>query len=302
MKKTILLTILLVILSSMARAQPYLSVFGTDSTRWEIWREHSSFDYYSFTTENIDTLINSKIYKEIKEKKNDEFFSNLYMREDTATGELWVYEPNSSKEHLIMDLTLNVGDSFFLPNWTKEVNYTNIDTVLVVDSVFIKNGKKHILFKTDLMIGSFYPWVKMQFIEGVGPNAGLRYLTEEDWLSYNWVTNNLLLCKFSNNLRTYHDSINSTEYCTLIVIGIEEHDKISISVYPNPASSSLTVELPSVLRGKLSVYNLRGNKLYTAQISDKKTVNLSVVGYKPGIYTIIFEAINTVFNQTFIKE
>lgn len=76
-------------------------------------------------------------------------------------------------------------------------------------------------------------------------------------------------------------------------------DYLTISVYPNPAASNVTVELSTTeeVNGKIMIVNSMGQTIksqFVGSVSDEGTtrVNLNLEGLERGIYFIQFEGTN----------
>lgn len=73
-------------------------------------------------------------------------------------------------------------------------------------------------------------------------------------------------------------------------------------MYPNPVSTELNIECKKndFYSGKLSVFNIYGNKLFSTQLEGKnKTLNFS--GWANGVYVLKFQVNNNVFYEKIIK-
>ncbi|MBN1599879.1 MAG: T9SS type A sorting domain-containing protein [Bacteroidales bacterium] len=229
MMKKFYLIIVLITMGYINRiySQEYESVFGSESTSWNLFNELND----GFDTDSVyvikDTLINSNTYKEIKKSK---YGWHWYIRENADKSKVYLYSPNlSDSEFLVMDLNLEKNDIFI-------IGYEE-DTA-VVDSVFHINDKKHILFDYELFIATGNE--KLEFIEGVGTNFGLFY---QGFDKYGISMFHYLLCAFKNEERTYSNTAFEGE-CYIFWTPI--HDIVGenfVKIYPNPASDKITIEL-----------------------------------------------------------
>ena len=109
----------------------------------------------------------------------------LYLRESDTHDKLFgriKYDDNSvTREFLIMDLSLDVGDTLNTDDWAElNVHPNQLNPVITIDSIYYKDGRKHL--RTDF-IGKGKHWSTwppviydtLTFIEGVGPDMGLPY-------------------------------------------------------------------------------------------------------------------------------
>ena len=131
-----------------------------------------------------DTLINDHVYKKLYgltdglyslidvSEDNDAwknfqpdlsrwYLLNTYIRESEDASKMYLYDAVREREYLISDMDLQEGDT--LAGYTMD-RYTYWTRDYVVDSVYIKEGLKHIY-----LINGAYP--SITFIESVGPMA-----------------------------------------------------------------------------------------------------------------------------------
>ena len=174
-----------------------------------------------------------------------QFIGRLHSSEDNA--ELYFQPADSEEEYLIMDLNLSVNDTFHTLNeYGQPINW-------IVDSVFIKNDKKHILFNSYIH-GSFPDSYRM-FIEGVGPNWGLQERLYDGGFLY-------FICKYNGDSLCYAVSDASFENCDFrepcIGDGIVEIDTPEPSkIYPNPFTDFFTLDNPDA-ETHLMIYDCMG--------------------------------------------
>ncbi len=84
-------------------------------------------------------------------------------------------------------------------------------------------------------------------------------------------------------------------------VGINENTlSNNISIYPNPTSSTLTIETNSNTKQNLEIVNLIGQSLYTYNIYSKATVDVSA--FPKGVYLIKLNTDKGIFVKKFVKE
>lgn len=73
-----------------------------------------------------------------------------------------------------------------------------------------------------------------------------------------------------------------------LTTSLEENDVPSdrLKIYPNPAGDYLDVERSSVIAGKLFIYNLTGQLLYSEDIENRTEIRLRISDYEPGHYVL----------------
>jgi len=132
MRKNITLLLVLLYTQSFGQYQPV----ATDSTSWYI--KHEIWD--GALIEHLylgDTVTkNSKSYHEVV--LEDGTFQGIagYFREDPSAGKAWFWGIEDASEYLIMDLSLSVGDSFYVKMIVYPEAYAHVTVAAIV------NGKK----------------------------------------------------------------------------------------------------------------------------------------------------------------
>jgi hypothetical protein len=73
-----------------------------------------------------------------------------------------------------------------------------------------------------------------------------------------------------------------------LTTSLEENDVRSdrLKIYPNPAGDYLHVERGSEIAGKLFIYNLTGQLLYSEDIENRTEIRLRISDYEPGHYVL----------------
>lgn len=240
--KTIFTIIFLSFFTNVSFAQ-YQSLFGTESTSWDmsewdvgIFGEHPYLQVYYAS---IDTLINGHIYKKISPgyvPPYDDLYAS-YLREDTIEGKAWSINRMDSpteQEFLIMDLSLEVGDTFAISDGT---HYPDVFFDLIVDSVYYDEGRKHIRFNFDIFTGEPFT-----MIEGVGTNIGTFYQP------YSYITLYYTLCQSKDDTQSY---VNNSPYflgrCDVSAVAVNEVKKpeYQLNIFPNPTSDQTIIDLPN---------------------------------------------------------
>lgn len=269
MKKTLTITTLLLCLSAVHAQQGYRSFFGQESTEWYI---EDRFEFGNHSSKYLflgDTLYDGKHYKLVYrisyglEYTPDEELEPLLtaaIREDTATGRMWINHLFPAlEETLLVDMTLEVGDVFQI--WQTVVE-TTIDTA----------GRKVIVFDD----GSL-------FVEGIGATAPSPSLTG--------VRASNLLCAYHDGVRVYQASfLNPAEYdlehCTSKYVSVPSVAAQSISVSPNPATSVVSLNgLPDGMH-HVEIHNSLGQIVVSCVLGGTSSM-LDITFLPRGVYTII---------------
>jgi len=275
-------------------SQPYKSIFGSQSTQWNEFTYNLS-SWTCFLNTINDTIIGSKTYKKIAYSGICPTENNIvFLREDTITGKAWAYELSHSDERLIMDLSLNVGDTFRI--YPNSIYY---DTIVIVDSIYYENSLK----KVRLNINTYFPGnEKLTFIEGVGTNIGIDYQVNSYF--FDNMGSIYLLCSYKNSVLEYLNMF--TDSCSFNGVGLNEIiSKNRISIFPNPTADFINVSLPFHIIGKIVIYDSFGRIIITSSVNGyNSNFKFDVGHWSNGLYFIQFigenEKANILFNR-FIK-
>jgi len=278
--KQISLILSLSFLVNYAYSQNYESLFGSESTQWNmtignLWGTGS-------TEHHIigDTVIGNNNYKIINGYEGlDEIRG--FIRQDSLHEKAWYRNNQNDDEQLIMDLTLSIGDSLFIQGvWNSNPGY------YIVDSIFTESNRKHIQF--DLRL-NFVNDDKFTLIEGVVSNMGFRY-QDNDYING---LPTILLCAFKNEEKVYGEG--ECIYTTTK----EESTLGGLSIYPNPFTSHLTLTLNKpISEGQIEIIDQLGLMRYRklGRFSENESINLSELSN--GIYFVVFRDFSNQRTQT----
>lgn len=258
MKTKTILLFFLILYGTYSYSQPYKSVFGKDTTQWNVIHFPNFFlteIYKAFG----DTVINSHnyrfLYKGVPWAFGDRFG---YLREDTLEGKLW-FLSLSYHEKLIMDLSLSKSDTFsFEPNF----NYT-------VDSVFYISGRKYLSFNGNNVDS-------ISFIEGIGP-FNLFYFTVS-----HYPPSTQIRCMFKDNVLVYKNSLYNE--CTDTITGINNAIKNAPSIFPNSTNTSVLVAIDEDGVFLIEFYNISGFLLQKNKVQNNEIIDIN--NFPAGIYII----------------
>lgn len=259
MKTKTTLLFLLILYGNYSYSQPYKSVFGKDTTQWNvIYTIPDYFPTYIYKAFG-DTSINSQnyrfLYKGNKWTLGDRYG---YLREDTLEGKLWFLSLNF-QEKLIMDLSLSKSDTFIF-----ETNFE-----YSVDSVFYISGRKNISFNGDNEDS-------ISFIEGIGP-FNLFYFAESQTPSKAQIR-----CMFKDNMLVYKNSLYNE--CTDTVTGIKNTIINAPNIFPNPTNNSVLFTTNENGEFIIEFYNASGFLLQKNQVQNNEIIDINK--FPAGIYVI----------------
>lgn len=234
-----IITFIFLLSCTISHGQPYQSMFGQFSTKWTMWvapaLDLADMSIHEFWVEK-DTIVNGHTYKRIKTTLHLEY-DDFLLREDLDSGKVWYRQLQTSSEQkkicdtselLLLDYNLKVGDTFVT---LKNHFFPRIDTV---QSVTIKNGRKHIVFK------AYEPALQqnLEIIEGVGINRGFRYLSACNYYEFPLPADIFLLCSKKDDQTVYiNDWSNSC-----FPLSVEGKPSIHpITIFPNPSSNIVSI-------------------------------------------------------------
>ncbi len=272
-------------------SQPYKSIFGKQTTQWnELTLSLSSWT--CILNPIKDTVIDLKTYKKICYSGQDcpTVDYTVFIREDSTTGKVWGYEFYNNQERLIMDLSLNVGDTFRI-----YPNCIYYDTIAIVDSVYYENSLKKVRLNIFIDIGYYE---KLTFIEGLGTNFGIDYQINPN--AFDFLSNVFLLCSYKDGFLTYKNTFYDT--CYLVWLNIDKKTNLqNIKVYPNPAKDVLNIQANDFSNKNVIIYNSLGQIVQSVDFTNDIRLNLN--SFKNGIYLlkILDNKTNLISNIKFIK-
>lgn len=244
-----LLSLVLVLTATLNESfcQNYQSLFGDSSTTWDI--AYGVCDYLCSQTTEVtgDTNIHARDYKLISGIPG-------FVRENTIEGKAWFYNAYTNSEYVVMDLSLSLGDTFNF------YDYNNVPYPCVVDSIYSVSNKKHVRINGWTSMCGFEE--KITFIEGSGTTAGLGYLP-----TGGSAVNYYMLCHHKDGVKVAGNLL-FMDTCYVCYVGIAEHDsdQSSVNAFPNPASTTIHLQLPSTPT-TITIFNLLGEKVKEEKVS-----------------------------------
>jgi len=285
--------LLLFVLATSSVWAQYESLFNMGK-KWCFIYE-SGTGSFSDSVEYKDTVnIDGKLYNRQEYSDFQLYRSNFY-REDTTTGKVWMYDDcETYKEHLIMDMSLEKGDTIIVDPRIYYKYY--FDTIAVIDTVYYKNGRR--IQVTDLFIETPYrngQEIPLIFIEGIGPNNGLINPScgeFKGFLTCVYQNDSLIFCDLELKCKCIFNFIDKIK-------DMEENDYVIISSDKN----LITVKNISFDDVEIKVSTILGDILFNKTIAPKSLININTGKYKKGLYICMFENKKTkkTFTQKLIK-
>lgn len=205
----------------------YQSYFGQETTVW-----NTVGAYYDCPWENYviriagDTVVDQQHYKKAEyssvywhggyeELRVPEY--DLLLREERTTGRLWGRYADVDEDYLIADMSLNIGDTFYMRNGYGTIAYTVQDTA-TVDS-------RRTIFLSVLSDYTYYGEL-LRFVEGIG-------CTDMGYLRNGFSLGGPLVCCHKDGELVYHNPLPGfpEDDCIIRAVGIDEVPADAVRVY-----------------------------------------------------------------------
>ena len=171
-----------------------------------------------------------------------------YFREDTSAGKAWFWGIADVTEYLIMDLSLSVGDSFYV----KMFGYPEI--YALVTNTDVVNGKKTLTL--DYHYGGGFISEELKFIDGVGPSASFLYQVYDETPYEIYALFGYLVCTQYQGSTLVYAWDTATFECGPLFDGIAQPATSVLSFfYPNPATEVIYVNMPGI---ETTLFNAMG--------------------------------------------
>jgi hypothetical protein len=254
-----------------------------------------------FTYRKNDTIVvNDTIYYYA--------YYDYYLREDTIDGKLYCrFGGNgiNSEDHVICDMRLNVGDTFYLPP-----SFSMFDDrfrYMIADSINYINGRKIIYFnKTIEDFGWGVPPYgydnscfddirRVKFVEGIGAN---NYFPLQGW--YGWYGPSLLLCVHKNDTLSFMaNSIFGCYQQCPANIKYNEKSELKTTIIDNQLQINFPEDI-NVQHGELFIFDAVGHCYYNKGIKNSpEYINISYL--TSGMYILLYSDGKNKLRTKFVK-
>ncbi len=209
---------------------------------------------------------------------NAKTYGKLFSSE--SNDKLFFEDMETQDRYIIMDLSLNVGDTF-----TMKDEYSQPRNI-IVDSVYYEDGKKHIRFDDVIGFSSYASveiTLKRCFIEGVGPTWG--FCPKEEGTTF-------FVCKHEgeNLFYSYPDTtlfVNCSFNSNYFGNDVNLIEKNSLLIWPNPTTNIFNVILPEKVR-YLAIYSITGILCFSTNFDAdmSRTFSFDMSNCSKGIYLL----------------
>jgi|BioPla2DNA2_1021312.scaffolds.fasta_scaffold12085_5 hypothetical protein len=304
MKRQLLLSLLFILSILITYSTPYKSVLNNGIAKWSIvvlpnyeenieWITTSNVElnnntylalclYATYYNGSYNIELIDRYWKDYTPDLSLSICGEYYIRESIDTAKLYIYDKEMNVEHLISDMSLEVGDTFILPGISKEYLRTEKDYA-IVDSVYMLNGNKHI----ELNVKSFsFNNRKLTFIEGVGPNLGIFYFKGGAGSNPSYFCLNC----FYNEL-SFHKELQDRPCINPIVEGLNYSPLNYYKV--KHKLNSVEISFSESNARNVQLYSTSGQLIFKSISSSKSTVEIPRDNLLNGVFILKIEDLIT---------
>ena len=262
-------------------------------------QEHPSFVATTTTVYGFqgDSTINGETWYKMYSTPDSLFQNNLVYQGLTRNeNDVILFIDTLSQLDTLYNFNLILGDSVLynfngMPEW---IYVDEINTLQI-------NGQSYRKFKfTDPTGPSAFYFLKEEWIEGIGSIHGPLFPHAPVQFSSELPDSLLLTCSFSNTQDFFQHPSYSNCYVN-IVLGTEVQETMNYKLYPNPASSVLTIEASQNLGGDIEIFDLNG-KLVKTVSADGMNLEIDVSSLENGLYFLHFTTDKQINVKRFVVE
>lgn len=269
------IVIVMIVLGAFcAKAQAPYYAFPDSNATWSMIRKAGAMGNifwagYSYNF-GSDTTINTKTYHSIEVSSGPHIGPSLFFLRNDTFALTYILNTNN-EERILYDFSMQVGDTITNFFWGNNMELLSISTVQLI------NSERRLFNFSD----------STKWIEGIGdvlgfwgnqtyPNpfpAGMVCFRQADSAVYTCNGSFFYYCNVSSGC--YYSSIN------------EDIHHIDVTFFPNPTNSYCTIQLKTVTKISISIYDLNGS-LTLAPVTNQTLTNytFSSAGLAPGIYFV----------------
>ena len=279
--KSLFAAVLLLLLCAMSNAQTYHPMLRTD-VLWEVhWQNSGGPNWVQYTPTWLwidtinDLVVDSNRYHYLAENGNA---NGYYLREDTATRQVFWLDTVSNTELLLYDFGLEVGDSIYFHDQDSPFqagwHYVTSKNTVQIEGT----DRVRLNFATDPISSTLCaePWT-----EGVGINAGPFWFMQGDC----WHYQSVLFCYRQRDGMSLTNLLNGG-ICTPVGLNEPAASPTGLSLQPNPATDRVLVEATQHLES-IAIYNTQGQLMLTqSPRSNGLQHELDVSALPAGMYVV----------------
>jgi len=282
----ILLFTILQFLSINIKAQAVFPTYS-DSAKWSV----AEWFWFDISTRNYqfdyDTTFCGHTYSKTSIYSSSPYF---YFRSDSLRTFFRFGNKCSSREYLMYDYSLNVGDTVYLTSDLGIFGYAD-SLMFILNDIDTVNylGTDRLRFKMHYYFLPLYsgPPRIMYWVKGLGslthPFFSIKPLQDGCECHYD------LLCYDSLGTQLFFNTQYNT--CDTTSLGFEmPKNELSIQIYPNPSSDYFNISIENIQKSsnlELLIYDIKGRKLKHLVLQNSSGNNrVDVKDLASGIYTL----------------
>ena len=297
MKNSTIIFSVLFFISSLGNAQTEWAPVGA-TWHFEVANQYmDETSYSSLRIESVaDTIFQDQSCKKLLldggscESYNNVFESGGSLYTFKQGDSMYFYNFSESHFQLMMDFSLQIGDTLHVPN-LNEVDQFDVDLEFIVDSVSFVEIEDESLKR--IYLSTLNPFFEMPdgstsiyVTETLGIQNYLTFYSYAAALCESLSHSTKLRCYSSPSFGTYQ-AVDYPCDTSFVITDISEIDSPRIRVYPNPADESISLEIENSQTGEqleISVLDLQGRQVKTVQIATVGEVEISVDEIPNGVY------------------
>lgn len=239
-----------------------------------------------------DSIYNAVTYKKYYAAQGTQSNTLQYnffalLREDTPNKKVFAIPAGANQERLLYNFNLNLNDTVRVyplddfPGASFKLKVDHIDSVLVNNQ-----------YRKQMRMKSYSYWLTEFWIEGIGSTYGIFHPGLSDYWIIDAEVCIELRCFWENGVLGYLQSpllscySPKTNCSTRLTESTDSKERINI--FPNPAQSSLKIELGNSIGIKLTIYDVAG-RIVLLQSFNQEEINVDISSLENGYYTIEME-------------
>ncbi len=229
----------------------------------------------------------------------------IYDAEGVLINEEWTYYTTSREIDTAYDVTYQYDQEGMVEGETWTYSIDNINWINYLKGIYQRNDD-YVIVHEDWQYWSDNVWISyLQYTHTyndfllIGYTEGLTFLDNQwqyyDNYSYTYNTNqntvDIIGKLWSTDANNWVNSYKyHYEYQEVITSNqnVEIANDLNVSVFPNPIINEIKFASKNQLK-KVSVYNLKGQRIYSSFLNDKQGTLLNLNNYPNGIYFFKFE-------------
>jgi hypothetical protein len=210
------------------------------------------------------------------------------LRQDTAHKKVYFCNASTTKDTLLYNFNLHVGDTLKL---TYINHIANTNYVSSIDSILIGTTYRKQYNINGLSVSSISSSF-VSLIEGIGSTLGLL-----EPLVAPFESGSALNCFSQNHVTLYPAGTDSCS-STVSIKEIKNNSSIILTIYPNPAQNNFTIKTNTNEKQNLQVFDVNDKLVLTQTING--TTNIDASTLAQGVYNVSLTSNEGVVNKRLV--